>query len=157
MRFKFELSANGGTVPILVTTEATATVADLAGAIESGRTGIPVPEHSPLAVEIIDGAGARLRALPPASLLLDTPLHSGHRIRLIPGEGAEGRGPDGGARLRVVCGPDSGKSFPLHPGPNILGRSAECDIALTDREVSPRHARITSADRRPRIGERDHH
>ena len=31
MRFKFELSANGGTVPILVTTEATATVADLAG------------------------------------------------------------------------------------------------------------------------------
>ena len=45
MRFKFELSANGGTVPILVTTEATATVGDLAGAIESGRTGSA--RHSP--------------------------------------------------------------------------------------------------------------
>ena len=143
MRFKFELSANGGTVPILVTTEATATVGDLAGAIESGRTGIRAAERPPLTVEVIDEAGARLLVLPPDSLLLDTPLRSGQRIRLVPGSAAAGPDAEGGARLLVVCGPDSGKSFPLHPGSNILGRSTECDVVLTDREVSRRHARIT--------------
>lgn len=45
--------------------------------------------------------------------------------------------------LVVVCGPDSGGSFPLPPGRWLtIGRDPLCDITLEDTSLSRRHARV---------------
>ncbi|WP_285597171.1 FtsK/SpoIIIE domain-containing protein [Kineosporia sp. NBRC 101731] len=53
--------------------------------------------------------------------------------------------PDLVGRLRVLSGPDAGRSFSLRPGENWLGRSASCDIQLRDPMVSRQHAQITAS------------
>jgi len=43
----------------------------------------------------------------------------------------------------VYAGAHLGRVFPLVPGPNVIGRSPQVDIALLDEEVSRTHAVIT--------------
>jgi DNA segregation ATPase FtsK/SpoIIIE, S-DNA-T family len=47
-----------------------------------------------------------------------------------------------GLQLRIVGGPDAGRSFPLAVGDNHIGRLAGCQIALPDETVSRRHATV---------------
>jgi S-DNA-T family DNA segregation ATPase FtsK/SpoIIIE len=47
--------------------------------------------------------------------------------------------------LRIVAGFDAGRRVPLSPQPMIVGRDAECDVALTDEGVSRRHFRIQAS------------
>lgn len=44
--------------------------------------------------------------------------------------------------VRVVAGPDFGKSFESHDSLLSIGTRSDCDIRLTDRSVSSRHATI---------------
>ena len=45
--------------------------------------------------------------------------------------------------LRVVHGEDKGKVWDLvPPGPYVLGRSHACNLQITDRTVSGRHAKL---------------
>ncbi len=46
-------------------------------------------------------------------------------------------------RLHVVGGPDSGQVVALPRGILTVGRGAECDLVLTDPDVSRRHAAVT--------------
>ncbi|GIX35407.1 MAG: hypothetical protein KatS3mg126_1186 [Lysobacteraceae bacterium] len=46
--------------------------------------------------------------------------------------------------LRGVSGPVFGKTFPV-PGPQVIGRSEECNICVPAEEVSRRHAQVRPA------------
>jgi two-component system, NtrC family, response regulator HydG len=62
--------------------------------------------------------------------------------------------PIGTFTLRVAEGPDAGKAFALDaslPSPALIGQSPACDVRLTDREVSRRHASIEQIGQRLRI------
>ncbi|HKO57361.1 MAG TPA: FHA domain-containing protein [Thermoanaerobaculia bacterium] len=48
--------------------------------------------------------------------------------------------PARGTAAILLC---EGRLHPLHEGGNIVGRTLESDVVLTDRSVSRRHARIT--------------
>ena len=41
--------------------------------------------------------------------------------------------------LRVLSGPEAGKSFPLEPGRYLVGKDASADIVLTEKTVSRQH------------------
>lgn len=148
MRLKLELQPENGTLsPISVTAEATATVSDVAAAIRAGQTGVPCAETN-LSLQILDNNNASLDVLAPQSLLPETNLRSGQRVRVAQWADsrrfAEPTAPP--ARLRITAGPGTGKTFDLHKGPNVIGREADCEVALEDLMVSRRHARVIVGD-----------
>ena len=51
-------------------------------------------------------------------------------------------GSDGGGILIAQSGPDSGKSFPLSEGDNLIGREPDCQVLLSDERVSRTHTLI---------------
>lgn len=51
-----------------------------------------------------------------------------------------------GARLFVANGPDEGKTLRLDQGPVLVGRSADCDLQLTDPQTSKEHLRIEAKE-----------
>jgi two-component system, NtrC family, response regulator HydG len=62
--------------------------------------------------------------------------------------------PIGTFTLRVAEGPDAGEVFALDgslPSRALIGQSPACDVRLTDREVSRRHAAIEQVGQRLRI------
>jgi len=148
LRLKLELQPENGTLsPISVTAEATATVSDVAAAIRAGQTGVPCAETN-LSLQILDNNNASLDVLAPQSLLPETNLRSGQRVRVAQWADsrrfAEPTAPP--ARLRITAGPGTGKTFDLHKGPNVIGREADCDVSLEDLMVSRRHARVIVGD-----------
>ncbi len=48
--------------------------------------------------------------------------------------------------LIVASGPDVGRSVALHPGTHVVGRDRDCDLVLSDPQVSRRHLQF-SVDR----------
>lgn len=143
MRFKVELASADGIRPLLITAEATATVSDVAATIRSGRLGSYAPNDGSLTLELLSNDNVGLRILPPRALLTEEALHSGQRIRVVPWvESSKISALSVPARLRVISGPNAGASFPLRPGPNVIGRGDDCDVVLDDRQVSRRHARV---------------
>jgi DNA-binding NtrC family response regulator len=46
------------------------------------------------------------------------------------------------AALRVVDGPDAGREVELGHRPMVIGTGPECDVVLSDRRVSSRHAEV---------------
>jgi DNA segregation ATPase FtsK/SpoIIIE, S-DNA-T family len=80
-------------------------------------------------------------------LLGDTPL--GGRLlqsgAVLTVGGPEERNAASGAvlRLHVVGGPDSGRLVALPRGIHTVGRAPDCDLPLTDPDVSRRHASLT--------------
>lgn len=148
MRLKLELQPSNGTLSaISVTAEATATVADVAAAIKAGQTGVPCAETD-LSLQILDNDNASLDVLPAQSLLPETNLRSGQRVRVVKWADsrrfAEPTTP--AARLRITAGPGTGRTFDLHKGPNVIGRQADCEVSLEDLMVSRKHARVIVGD-----------
>ncbi|MEP7180100.1 MAG: FHA domain-containing protein, partial [Pseudonocardiales bacterium] len=77
----------------------------------------------------------------------DVPL-GGHGLRcgdVVSADGPDRADPAGAAvhRLQVVGGPDGGRAVALPRGIVTIGRTADCDLVLTDPDVSRRHASIT--------------
>jgi S-DNA-T family DNA segregation ATPase FtsK/SpoIIIE len=110
-----------------------ATVSDLAQALD--------PRGRDRTLEIGD------RVVDPDFELGEAGLHEGAVVRLgyaQPGAWGPPVGPPTGTdrELVVVNGLDAGRRFPLVPGPQVVGRSSGCDIALEDRTLSRRHATI---------------
>ena len=58
--------------------------------------------------------------------------------------------------LRVVQGPDLGLEVSVdgnRPGPVLIGQSSACDVRLSDRQVSRRHAALDLSERQLRIAD----
>ncbi|MEL6187931.1 MAG: sigma 54-interacting transcriptional regulator, partial [Myxococcota bacterium] len=65
-----------------------------------------------------------------------------HVTQVLPSEAAVTRILASSARLYVPHGPDKGRSCRVGPEPVVVGADPECDLVLTDRTVSRRHAEV---------------
>ncbi|MHA6667521.1 FtsK/SpoIIIE domain-containing protein [Homoserinimonas sp. A447] len=153
MRLKVTLARSSGSVDdIVVTTDAAASISDIASTIARVD---PRP-----AAQAIDEEALTLRAslpghdewliLPPDAAIGEAWVGSGARVELADAgifysPRGTGQGPTV-ATVRVVAGPDAGREFPLQVGSTILGRDAGCDVVLSDPLVSKRHVRLEISD-----------
>ncbi|MDR1512385.1 MAG: FHA domain-containing protein [Propionibacteriaceae bacterium] len=88
--------------------------------------------------------GAEVTTVPAKSMLTETRLCSGQRVRVVPDEPSLSRGYASAVGwLRAISGPAVGQAFPLRSGAQFIGRDQTCDIVLDDSQVSKRHARLT--------------
>jgi len=145
MRLKLTLKRAGGPeADIVVTTDAAATVADIAGAIarlDPYRVTNATPEGTSL--RVLDSAGNPTQLIEPQVSIGDAPLANGSTVSIVAGSAGRASASGAVALLRVISGPDKGKEFPLQVGSRYLGRdAAQSDITLRDDLVSKRHARI---------------
>ncbi|MDR0436284.1 MAG: FHA domain-containing protein [Propionibacteriaceae bacterium] len=152
MKLKLSLvSPEQQVTPIAVTAESTATIGEVGAAIQAGLVGHATDSLWTLSVS--DATVAAPTILPWRAALAESGLRSGQNVQLYPlfrdpsGQVADvSSTTTSPATLRVVVGPDAGKSFELRFGPNTIGRDPECDIQFSDPMVSRRHARISVGD-----------
>lgn len=132
-------------VNLLVTTDATATVGDIAAVLAaSGPEGAGhAVDPESVTLRILDPLGGRVvSVLPSTAFVTETMLHSGSLIDIASTDGAVSTGEVAG-ELRILAGPDTGMRVPLPFGGTVIGRSPSCAITLADSRVSKTHARIT--------------
>lgn len=147
MRIKLTL---GDRQDVLVTADATATVGDLARTLGE-VTGVPRDRAETLCTHGVPTAVTREAptVIDPELRLDESPLRSGTTVTLVSAIDHSRRAgapqPDA-ALLRIIEGPDAGREFHLPSGGVTVGRSARCDVVLTDRYVSQEHLRITVRD-----------
>ncbi|MCL1906434.1 MAG: FtsK/SpoIIIE domain-containing protein [Propionibacteriaceae bacterium] len=148
MKIKIEvMTPQGSSLPITVTAEGTATIADIASTLTAGMTGVPADPLNPSTLQIVTEHGVEVATLPSGLLLTETQLSSGQRVRIVSDHSEQVVDqPSAVGWLRAISGPDAGKVFPLRMGVQIIGRDSDCDIALIDSQVSRRHARLTVSD-----------
>jgi S-DNA-T family DNA segregation ATPase FtsK/SpoIIIE len=148
MKIKLTVARSGSapTADVIVTTDAAATVGDLAAALRD-RDPIAGPQERAgaltLRVWTVNGTGDVLGG----SLELgEAPLASGTVVSIVSeaevpssGTGTTGRTQ---VRVRVVRGPDVGAVAELGPGSYFIGRDTASDIRLNDPLASKNHARV---------------
>ena len=148
MRTRVTLRRPGGaTTDVVVTTEAGATVGDVAETIARAE-GIDAGERQTLLLTV---PGAETgRALPRAAGLGEAGLRAGSTIALVPSSdryAEPGTAPHlAEARLQVLSGPQAGLEVDLPRGVATIGRGEGCTVRLSDRMVSKVHARLVVGD-----------
>jgi len=85
---------------------------------------------------------SRGKLLPATALLGEPGLRSGCVITAGADTERSSWAPDAALQLRVVSGPDSGRTIGLRRGRYLIGRSAQADLDLADPDVSRRHAEL---------------
>lgn len=144
MRTRVTLRRAGGTTAdITITTDAGATIGDVAEAIARAE-GAARTEGVTLLVEPPEGGDARTAVT--RSSLADAGLRAGSTIAVVP---ASDRYAEPGldprlafARLSVVTGPAAGLHVDLPQGVTTIGRGEANDVRLDDPMVSKVHARL---------------
>lgn len=150
MRLKLGLARSGGGVDdLVVTLDATATVGDLASTLATHDPHDPL-QAGPACTLRSHGDDGQPSVLAPTGLVLESGLRSGAVVSLADAgtrfaDPGASRGP-AVARLRVVAGPDAGRTFALPVGATYVGRDHDCEVRLNDPLVSRRHARINVGD-----------
>ena len=125
---KIKLTLRGRTredIDLLVTTDATATVGDVAAVLAAAGPEGAAPAIDPESVtlRILDPIGGRVvSVLPSTAFVTETVLHSGSLIDIASTDGSV---PTGGVagELRILAGPDKGMRVPLPFGGTVIGRS----------------------------------
>jgi DNA segregation ATPase FtsK/SpoIIIE, S-DNA-T family len=110
--------------------------ADPAGTVESVLAALPGP---------VAGRACFVGAEPldPTASIEDSPLIMGARLTIgAPGVATRASSGRTVGVLRVVAGPDVGRSYPLTFGAHVIGRSARADIPVADPMVSRAHATV---------------
>ncbi|MEP6480831.1 MAG: FtsK/SpoIIIE domain-containing protein, partial [Rhodoglobus sp.] len=148
MKLKLTLQRpSGPEADIVVTSDAAATVADVAraiAAVDPFRTKLGAGEPQGSTLRIVDPAGSSHRLLDPDTALGEASLASGATVAIVdPNSAAPAAKSGTAATLVVVEGPDAGARFALPIGTRYLGRDASMsEITLSDPMVSKRHARL---------------
>ena len=148
MKLKLTLQRpSGPATDIVVTTDAAATVGEVAAAIatlDPFRAKAGAPPLGPSTLRVVDPDGAGHKVLEADVALAEAAIGSGATIAVVaPGSAAPQAKAQIAAVLLVEDGPDAGKTFPLSIGTRYLGRDATVsDVTLNDPLVSKRHARI---------------
>ena len=155
MKIKLTLATQAGPKDIAVTADATASIGDVANAIEhslSFQAGLVSsnPAKQALTLQTLDAQGTVLRNLLATSSLTDAGLLSGQRVRVAQSSNDSLQLSDPSAAaafLHVLSGPEKGRAFPLRSGPTTIGRSPHVDLQLADPFISGIHARIVVSDK----------
>ncbi|MCW2678314.1 MAG: putative cell division-related protein, partial [Modestobacter sp.] len=125
------------------------------GAVDVEVGGVDTATVADVLTALADDVGVVARALwsgssplPDSTTLSAAALRHGAVLGLDrpgPREGIDGGAPagSGALELQVVGGPDAGRVLPLGRGDLVLGRSTACGFALTDPDVSRRHALVS--------------
>ena len=145
MKLRLNLLRGDGSHNLQITTDATATVGDVAAALASAGPSEAGQAIDPatVSINIIDTAGrGRARALTSDTLLEDSGLHSGAKVSLMQNPADTNVAGEHVAVLSVVSGPDRGRVFPLYEGSNLVGRDDNVDVSLSDPMVSKQHMRV---------------
>ncbi|WP_342001285.1 FHA domain-containing protein [Microbacterium sp. LWH7-1.2] len=147
MRLKLTLHRHASDpVDIVITTDSTATVADVARHVAEAdpARSIAFAPGDVLTLAVAPPTGKRMISLQPHVPIGEAPIGSGFAASIInygPGyTAAEQREIVG--TLRAVAGPLAGQEFPIAAGHVSLGRDAGNDIVLVDPMVSKHHARL---------------
>ncbi|CAN5327542.1 FtsK/SpoIIIE domain-containing protein [soil metagenome] len=149
MRLKFTLDRRGeGSADIVVTTDATATVGDIAAAILVSDPLHP-QQADPTAVTLVVSppAFATESELSPSTPIGEAAIGSGFTVRISNAHtGRHETTPRVAAIARVLTGPDAGREFGLPPGESTVGRDPSCAIVLADPLASKVHAKVIVGD-----------
>ena len=163
MKLKITLDRPQGPADLVLTAAADATVGDVATALavtdpDGRRAG--APRHAARGGGALPGSAARAGApsagavtlemlggqrvtLDPALPVADSGIKSGDRLAVVQaGDRYADRAAQPVAQVTVLQGPDAGKRFQLPSGNQTIGRSAGCDLRLSDTLVSRRHVRV---------------
>ncbi|MDJ1112832.1 FtsK/SpoIIIE domain-containing protein [Microbacterium dauci] len=147
MRLKLTLHRHGDEpVDIVVTTDSTATVGDVAQYIAEAdpSRSTPYTEGDVMTLAVAPPTGERLVELPVGLPIGEAPIGSGFAASIVnygAGHVAADRREVVGV-LRATSGPLAGQEFALTAGHVSIGRDAGNDVVLADPMVSKRHARI---------------
>lgn len=147
MKLKLSLVSGSAVDDIVITVDATATVGQLAERLRVSHPRVrsaAVPGDS-LCLRVNPGNVAE-RTVAPGTAMSDSSIRSGDSVTLTNASGEAGALRAAVATLRVVSGPDAGRSFGLPGGTSIIGRDRACDLRLSDPLVSKRHAKINVTD-----------
>ena len=139
MRIKVTLERPQGSVDLVLTADADATVGDVASALASRDPRGDAPSgRCTLAV-----LGTGRVDLDPGLPLADSGIRSGNRVAVSPvGSRYEDAAARPAAVMTIQDGPDAGRRFTLSAGNRTIGRSPDCDLRLSDTLISRRHARV---------------
>jgi S-DNA-T family DNA segregation ATPase FtsK/SpoIIIE len=134
--------SSGAASDVVITTEATATLHDIAHELLAADAQRPEVPQRPLTLAVAPPGGRSVR-LPGDRAVGEAALASGYEVEVVPGDdtSADQRSSHA-AIVHVIAGPDAGKRFPIATGSTIVGRDATADLVLRDPYVSKRHARI---------------
>lgn len=148
MKLKLTLAPRAGEMKdVVVTTDATATVGDLALALE--RAERAANDDRDVTLVVSRSGGTHDTVLDAESAIAQAPIGSGDFIRTMwkaTGTPAAGVASSVRAVLTVVAGPDIGKRFELSDGTHYIGRETGMHVQLNDDFVSKRHAKVTIGD-----------
>lgn len=140
---------SGGPVDLVVTTDATATIGDIAQEIRvcDPRPGPKPPEGDGLTLSVASPGSATYAPLDPDSTVGESSVTSGYQVRLTQeGSRHPAAGQTAHVELAVESGPEQGKRFRLRRGSHLIGRDPGCAVMLTDPLVSKNHARLQVGD-----------
>jgi S-DNA-T family DNA segregation ATPase FtsK/SpoIIIE len=143
VKFTYHREA-GSAVDLVATLDSATTIGDLAEHLCSAD-----PErrdHALTGPVTLTLADRNSLLLDPDLPVADSALASGAHVTLAQASARYATATGAAARLRVTGGPDAGREFPLAHGSTTIGRDPQCDIVLTDRLASRRHARLNVTD-----------
>lgn len=146
MRIKLTLRGRGPEdINLLVTTDNTATIGDLAAALSSAGPDAAAPAVDPNSVTLRllePTTGRVVSVLAPTAYVTESGLRSGAAVDIVAASQSTGVGQDKAAELHVISGPDQGRVVSLPFGSTIIGRTQAAEVALTDPMISKQHMRV---------------
>ncbi|TPW72261.1 FtsK/SpoIIIE domain-containing protein [Schumannella sp. 10F1B-5-1] len=148
MRLKLTLRRDSGSSDdIVITTDAAATIAEVAGAIRRVDPSSPGPaEPGSLTLSAVLPGSSQALVLPPDGPVGESWIGSGATVQLVDAgryfsPASVGRGHTV-ARITMLTGSQSGKVVELQAGTTVVGRDPGCDLVIDDPLVSKRHLRL---------------
>lgn len=145
MRLKFALQSGSSVVDLVATTDANATVGDLAWHLDHAD-----PARSPslsngqeMTLALVDG---ERQTLDPRTTVAESGLFSGDTVTLVRAGGSFVEAGRAVAMVVITAGPDAGREIPLPRGTAYIGRGRGCEVTLADGSVSRRHLKLILTD-----------
>jgi S-DNA-T family DNA segregation ATPase FtsK/SpoIIIE len=131
----------GPEADIAVTTDATATIGDIASAIAE-RDPIEQWDAAQVTLAVSPPAFADERVLSRTTPLADASIGSGFSVRLVAADQPAPATVRAAAIVRVLTGADAGREVELPLGESTIGRDPSCTLSLSDPLASKVHAKV---------------
>lgn len=133
--------SNAESANIEITTDAACTVGEVARSIWAADTGserTSLPEN--LGIRLHDGPTSTL--IDSTRTLAESGITHGARVDVVQINDSQRDSGPAVATLRILSGSRAGQEIPLTAGTTLIGRGADCDIPVDDKQVSKRHVQI---------------